>query len=143
MEKAEKTIRDVAAAVLIRDGKILIAQRPKGDILAGYWEFPGGTVEQGETPESCLKREFREEFDLDITIESFLGAHLHYYPHSPVHLHVYLASWRGGQLNCKVHADYRWVTIRELCRFEFSRADQPFVERLQQGELPFFHATRG
>jgi len=142
MEKQEKKIKNVAAAVLIHEGKILIAQRPGRDLLAGRWEFPGGTVEQGETLENCLKREFREEFDLDIMTGPFMGAHLHHYLHGPVRLHVYFASWQGGKLNCKVHGDYRWVTTKELCQFEFSQADKPFVERLQEKGLPFFPSQK-
>jgi len=142
MEKHEKMIKDVAAAVLVHEGKILIAQRPREDFLAGRWEFPGGAVEWGETPENCLKREFREELDIDTTIGDFMGTHLHHYPHGPVRLHVYLASWQGGQLNCSVHEACRWVTVQELHQFEFSQADQPFVERLQKEEIPFFYAEK-
>jgi len=130
--KSGKMIKNVAAAVCIHEGKILIAQRPKGDPLAGQWEFPGGSLEQGETPEDCLQRELREELDLDITVGSLMGVHLHHYPHASVRLHVYLASWKGGQPNCKAHEACRWVTTQELHQFEFSQADRPFVKRLQE-----------
>ena len=138
MERQDGVSKNVAAAVLVHQDKILIAQRPKDDFLAGRWEFPGGTLEQGETPEICLQREFREELDIEITIGPFMGEYLYHYPHGSVHLHVYLASWQGGQLNCKVHDAYRWVTVQELCHFEFSQADQPFVECLLKKGVSFF-----
>jgi 8-oxo-dGTP diphosphatase len=88
---------DVAVGVLIRpDGDILLGQRPEGKPYAGYWEFPGGKVEPGESILSALKREFLEELGIDIkTATPWCGVE-HRYPHAHVHLHFYLCyAWYG------------------------------------------------
>lgn len=69
-----RKIIKVTAAILENDGRILIAQRKSSDHLSGKWEFPGGKIEHGETPEECLARELKEEFDIYVTIGDFLGS---------------------------------------------------------------------
>ncbi|MHB1654171.1 MAG: (deoxy)nucleoside triphosphate pyrophosphohydrolase [Desulfitobacteriaceae bacterium] len=64
----------MGAAIILKDNKILIAQRAPGENLAGKWEFPGGKIEPGETPQECLKREISEEFDVDIEVLDYFGA---------------------------------------------------------------------
>lgn len=65
-------MKQVTAAVIEKDGRVLIAQRKTGDALAGKWEFPGGKLEPGETPEACLRRELREEFGVETEIGDFI-----------------------------------------------------------------------
>ena len=74
-----KKIISVVAAAIEKDGKIFCAQRPEGKSLGGYWEFPGGKLEQGETPEEALIREIKEEFDSEIEIVSFINEASHEY----------------------------------------------------------------
>jgi len=92
---------DVAVGILIQAGEVLMAQRPEGKPYAGYWEFPGGKVEIGESVLSALLREFNEELGIDIVAEQtepwccceFV------YPHAHVRLHFYLCrEWRGNPL---------------------------------------------
>ena len=64
----------VTAAMLVKDDKIIIARRGPDDKLADKWEFPGGKIEINETPEQCLKREMKEEFDIDVSVEEYLGS---------------------------------------------------------------------
>ena len=64
----------VTAAILAKDNKIIIAKRGPNDRLANKWEFPGGKVEINETPEQCLKREMKEEFDIDVSVGEYLGS---------------------------------------------------------------------
>ena len=66
-------MKNVTAAILINDGKILIAKRGQRDKLPNKWEFPGGKVEEGETPEECLKREMYEEFQIEVVVGEYLG----------------------------------------------------------------------
>jgi 8-oxo-dGTP diphosphatase len=128
-------MKQVTAAILINDGLILIAKRKALDSLGGRWEFPGGTVEDGESPEECLKREMYEEFQILVSIGEYLGESEYHYDHDWIRLLAYRACWESGDIVAKVHADYRWVSREELSNYFFSPADQIFVERLIDGEI--------
>jgi 8-oxo-dGTP diphosphatase len=125
----------VTAAILERDGKIIIAQRKSSDHLSGKWEFPGGKIEAGETPEECLARELKEEFDIDVTVGEYLGSHVHHYDHISIKLMAFRASWLSGAITMNDHKAYRWITIDELGKFDFASADVPFVEMLSTGSI--------
>ncbi len=133
-----KEIVQVTAAVLEKDGKYFIAQRKlfldgrkREDPLSGKWEFPGGKIEPGETPEECLARELKEELGIEVTVHEYLGSTVHHYDHISIELMAYRATWVGGAITVKDHHDYRWVSADELDRFEFLPADIPFVEMLK------------
>jgi 8-oxo-dGTP diphosphatase len=128
-------MKTVTAAILVHEGKILIARRGKGDRLAGKWEFPGGTVEEGETPEVCLRRELKEEFDIEIEVGLFIGESVYHYGHGSIRLLGFLSRWCSGRLICRVHDRYAWVLVLQLREYEFSPADVPFVEGLLQGDI--------
>ncbi len=125
-----KNIIKVTAAILEKDGKIIIAQRKINDHLSGMWEFPGGKIEPGETPEQCLGRELMEEFDIDVNIGEYLGSNIHHYDHISIELMAYRASWVSGIITMNDHNAYRWVTIEQLDTFDFAPADIPFVDML-------------
>jgi 8-oxo-dGTP diphosphatase len=125
----------VTAAILEKDGRIIIAQRKRSDHLSGLWEFPGGKIEPGESPEACLARELLEEFGIDATIGEHLGSNLHHYDHISIELMAYRAVWSDGTLAMNDHDDYRWVTVDELTGFDFSPADIPFVDLLKTGRI--------
>ncbi len=78
-----QTVKDVVAAILIKDNKMLIAQRAASDPLAGLWEFPGGKVEEGESPEQSLVREMREEFCIEVEVVEFFASSLFTYEKGP------------------------------------------------------------
>jgi len=125
----------VTAAILEKDGRIIIAQRKSSDHLSGKWELPGGKIEPGETPEECLARELKEEFDIDVIIGEFLGSNVHHYDHISIELMAYRASWVGGTISMNDHKAYRWVTVDQLSDFEFAPADVPFVKMLYAGSI--------
>ncbi|MCL6638395.1 MAG: 8-oxo-dGTP diphosphatase MutT [Firmicutes bacterium] len=125
----------VTAAILTKDGKVLIARRPADDPLAGKWEFPGGKIEAGESPEECLRREMREEFKVDVSVGKFFGASKYRYEHAAIHLMAYLARWEKGEFDPVSHPEYRWVRIDELDRYDFAPADKPLVEKLRQNGI--------
>ena len=125
----------VTAAILEKDGRIIIAQRKSTDHLAGKWEFPGGKIETGESPEACLARELNEEFHIDVSIGEYLGSIVHHYDHISIELMAYRTFWDGGKINSTDHKDYKWATIDELEQYDFAPADQPFVEKLRRGEI--------
>lgn len=130
-----KDLIKVTAAILEKDGRIIIAQRKSKDHLAGKWEFPGGKIETGETPEECLARELNEEFNITVSVGDFLGSNIHHYDHISIELMAFRTFWVGGEINSTDHKDYKWMTIDELDQFDFSPADQPFVEKLRRGEI--------
>ena len=125
----------VTAAILEKDGRIIIAQRKARDHLAGKWEFPGGKIGGGEAPEECLARELNEEFEIEVSIGDYFGSNIHHYDHISIELLAYRALWDGGKINSTDHKDYKWVTIDELDQFDFAPADQTFVEKLRSGEF--------
>jgi 8-oxo-dGTP diphosphatase len=132
---AMTTLVQVTAAIIFTDGNILIAQRHSNDRLAGLWEFPGGKIEVGETPEQCLKRELQEELEMDAVIGKYLGSSFYDYDHISIELMAYRAFWRGGTLRLVSHQTCRWVTPDQLADFPFTPADVPFVQRLANGEI--------
>ena len=120
---------------MILDGRILIAKRNADDKLPNKWEFPGGKVEDGETPEQCLRREMREEFQIDVEIGEYLGESVYHYGHGSIQLLAYRTFWKSGVISPKDHDDFRWVSQDELKNYDFAPADIPFVEQLRRGEI--------
>ena len=124
---------DVTAAILTQAGRVLIARRKPGASQAGMWEFPGGKVRPGETPEECLKREVREELSLDIAVGTLLGESIHAYADQSIRLLAYCACIEAGEPVLNDHAEVEWVRFDELGRFTFCAADRPFVRMLEEG----------
>ncbi len=124
----------VCAVVMMDiDGRILIAQRPKGKSMAGLWEFPGGKIERGETPERALIRELHEELNIDTT-ESCLAA-LTFASHSYDDFHllmpVYVCRKWDGTLRAKEGQLLKWVTIEELKDYPMPPADLPLIAMIR------------
>jgi 8-oxo-dGTP diphosphatase len=130
-----KKIVKVTAAILVKHGKIIIAQRKSSDRLSGKWEFPGGKIEPGETPEQCLSRELKEEFDIDVTIGEYLGSNIHHYDHISIDLMAYRASWVSGAIRMNDHKAYHWITVEQIPEFDFAPADIPFADMLRRGQI--------
>lgn len=130
-----KNIIKVTAAILEKDGRIIIAQRKRSDHLSGKWEFPGGKIEPGETPEVCLARELKEEFEIDVAVGNHLGSTVYHYHHISIELMAYRASWVGGTIIMNDHRAYRWVSVDQLTEFDFAPADIPFVDMLRRGQI--------
>ena len=131
MAQSNPIIVTVTAALLIHGDRILIARRPVGDQLAGYWEFPGGKVELGETPRACLKREMYEEFGIQVRIGSFFDQTEYHYDHAAVRLLVFQAEIENGDVQPTAHDAIRWVLPDQMQHFRFAPADRPIVQRLQ------------
>ena len=131
----DANIVEVAAALIFRDGKLLIAQRHANSHLGGLWEFPGGKREPGETYEECLAREIREELGVEITIGTCFSEISHAYPEKHVHLKFFLAQLTAGEpqpLDC---AALKWVSTEELDAFEFPAADEQLLAKLKKERL--------
>lgn len=124
----------VTAAIIERDGKILIAKRGKDDPLKDKWEFPGGKVEPDETPEECLQRELEEELGVVTEIGEFIFSRKHEYSHIAIDLLVYRAHHVSGQFAALDHAEIKWVAPRDLGKYDFPEADAPIVEMLMKAD---------
>ena len=121
----------VTAAIIIRNGHVLIAQRRPDDAMGGKWEFPGGKIEQGETPQACLQRELREELGIVADVHDLFAVNTHDYADRKIELSAYTAGIRSGDITLHEHSDARWVAIDQLRQFDMCDADWPFVEKLQ------------
>jgi len=125
---------EVAAAVIEnREGRILIARRKPEITLGGYWEFPGGKIENGESPAICAARELHEEMDVHIETGDILTETVHDYGNGKVvHLIAVRAILLGGHMSLHDHDDIRWVTIAEMSDYLFAPADECIVEKLRE-----------
>lgn len=123
---------EVTAALIRSGNRILIARRPSQDELAGLWEFPGGKLEAGESPEECLAREIQEELAITISVGEFFADTIYKYPDKVVHLMAYWADWTEGELKPHVHDGLVWSSSAELREYIFAPADRPIVEKLMK-----------
>jgi 8-oxo-dGTP diphosphatase len=121
----------VTASIILRDDRVLIAQRPPADKLAGKWEFPGGKIEAGETPQECLKREIREEFDVVIEVLDFFAESVYAYESGTIKLLAFWCRWLAGDFTLKVHSRIVWADYEELEHYDYAPADIPLVEKLK------------
>ena len=128
--------RDIAAALVWRGSRLLIARRPEEGLLGGLWEFPGGKVEPGETPAEAARREVREELGIDVEILGKTAAIEHAYSHFRITLHLFHARWTGGEIErLETEADSpRWVLPPELARYACPAANTAVIRRLVLGE---------
>ena len=111
-----------------------MVRRGPGRSHAGMWEFPGGKLEDGETPEQCLIREVREELCVDIAIVSHFHDTLYQYGTGKILLKFYLACITGGVMEWNVHHDVRWVEAERILAYDLLPADIEVVEKLVDHE---------
>ena len=126
------TVIEVAAGLIHRDGRYLIARRKAGVHLAGYWEFPGGKREAGETLEECLRRELREELNVHVGRPVPYRVVRHEYPEKVVELHFFRCAIESGEAEALDCAELCWVLPEEFPRFKFPPADGVILESLQR-----------
>ena len=125
-------MKDVTAAIITLEDKVLLTRRAPGEKHAGGWEFPGGKVEPGESPETCLRRELLEELEIETIIGEKLTESIHTYETGAIRLLAYRATILSGSLQLHVHDEYQWVSTAELTQFELLPADVPIAEFLQK-----------
>ena len=124
----------VLAAVLEKDGRWLIAKRRKGDRFAGFWEFPGGKLEPGETPAECLARELSEELGIRVRVGTCLGTVRSSTPGFAIKLTAYRVTHQSGSIRLQDHEEVRWVSPEELGHYTLTKPDRILVARLLAGE---------
>lgn len=123
----------VVAAVIERDGLVLLCQRRPTDRHPGKWEFPGGKVEPGETTEECLRRELREELDVEAVAGLILGETRHDYEDLSVDLVFVAVSSISREPRNLCFAEVRWVPLESLVSYDLLEADREMASRLSLG----------
>ena len=121
---------EVAAGLVFRDGKLLVTRRSAGAHLAGLWEFPGGKRDAGETIQRCIRRELKEECDLDVRVGEHLIDVTHTYTHLRVTLRCYHCQAGPGRVRKIGCDDAKWVLPREIPAFPLPAADVRILQAL-------------
>jgi 8-oxo-dGTP diphosphatase len=122
----------VVAAVIFHNGKVLCVQRAKHkfEYLSLKYEFPGGKIEENEEKEEALKREIKEELDLDISIEKEIIEVYYEYPDFAITMYAFKCDSIGSNLQLREHVDYKWLPLDRLDTLDWAGADIPIVQKL-------------
>jgi len=122
----------VSAGVIFKKGYVYIQKRKAKGLMGGLWEFPGGKIESGETEEECLRREIKEELNINIRIGKKIMTHRHSYTRFRVTLHVFQCQLHSGKLSPTACDDWKWVKPEELVQFPFPAANVKIIKFLNK-----------
>jgi 8-oxo-dGTP diphosphatase len=129
-------MKRVVAALIEKDGKLLICQRTRHQTMPLKWEFPGGKIEEGEQPRDALRRELEEELGITSTIGDEVARIQHEYPNGGmVELRFYVVREFSGEIENRIFREIRWAAPKELPKFDFLEADLTLVKDLAAGKL--------
>ena len=129
-------LRFVAAALIVRDGQLLIGQRRPDQIMALKWEFPGGKIEAGESPQQALARELHEELGIQAVIGRAITRIRHNYRHGgAVDLQFFAVREFTGEIQNQIFNEVRWVKLTDLPEYDFLAADLGLIRDLAEGKL--------
>lgn len=123
-------MKQVAAAIAVENGKVLVTRRAAGQKLAGYWEFPGGKLEQGEDVASCIVRELREELGVWSTAGEVITTSEYAYPGGAISLIAIGVKLHSTEFDLTVHDDHAWIALEELLKLNLAPADIPIGKEL-------------
>jgi mutator protein MutT len=130
-------MKRVVAAVIEKEGKLLVCQRTRHQTMPLKWEFPGGKIEEGEQPRDALRRELEEELGIHATIGDEIARLEHIYPNgSSVELRFFIVREYGGDLENRIFRDLQWSNPQDLPSYDFLEADASLVKDLASGKLP-------
>ncbi len=133
---AGPALRFVAAALIVRDGEVLIGQRRRDQPMALQWEFPGGKIEAGESPEQALARELDEELGIHATIGPRVIRIRHNYRHGgAVDLQFFAVREFSGEIENRIFQQVRWTRLEDLPAYDFLAADRDLIRDLAAGKL--------
>jgi len=121
----------VACAIIELEGKVLCTQRSESMDMPLKWEFPGGKIDAGESPEECLKRELIEELGVEASVGQALAATTHHSPSFTVTLYPFICEIVSGKITLHEHKAMVWLPIEELHRLNWAEADWPVIEEMQ------------
>ena len=130
LTRGERPI-EVAAGLVFRAGKLLLAQRPLASHLGGLWEFPGGKREAGESFEQCLRRELAEELGILAQVREMVEELTHHYPGRSVRLKFFRCRWLRHEPRAILCRDWAWIGPAQLADYTFPGADARLLEKLR------------
>ncbi len=129
-------MKRVVAALILKDGRILVCQRTRHQTMPLKWEFPGGKIEQGEQPRDALHRELDEELGIDATIGKEVSRIRHHYKTgNSVELRFHVVHEYRGEIENRIFRDVRWAQRSELPSYDFLEADFALVKDLAEGRI--------
>lgn len=131
----KRTVKVVGAVSINEQGEILCALRSPRMSQPNVWEFPGGKIEEGESPEESLIREIKEELDCTVEVYELIEEVVHEYLNIIVHLLTYKTEIVAGAPTAKEHAELKWMTLEKLRSLHWAPADIPTVEALLAGKV--------
>lgn len=126
---------NVTCAIIVKDDKILVAQRSESMKLPLKWEFPGGKVEENEDEIECIKREIKEEINIEIEVVKKLSSSIYDYGTFKINLIPFIANHISGEIKLSEHKDYKLLDKNELLNLDWAEADLPIVDEFLKLEL--------
>lgn len=127
---------EVVAAIIVKDHKVFATQRGYGE-WKDFWEFPGGKIDAGETPEEALCREIKEELDTEIAVGELFTTINYDYPTFHITMHCYLCTIENGSLTLLEHEAAKWLSLEQLDSVTWLPADLLVIAELQKSCIPF------
>jgi A/G-specific adenine glycosylase len=131
-KRRETPRHHIAVGVIRKDGRILITRRKEDGLLGGLWEFPGGKVENGETPEEACRREIAEEVNLSVEVGALVARVDHAYTHFKVSVDVFECAYGGGSIALNGPTDHRWILLEEAEEYAFPALNHKIFEKLRR-----------
>ena len=129
-------MKRVVAALIVKDGKVLVCQRTRHQTMPLKWEFPGGKIEEGEQPRDALRRELDEELGITATIGDEVARIRHEYPNGGmVELRFYIVREHKGEIENRIFRDIQWSECKDLLSYDFLEADLTLVNDLVAGKF--------
>lgn len=123
-------ITQVLCGLILKEHQILICRRKPEKSLGGYWEFPGGKLEEGETYEECLARELQEELNLMVKVKNHFKTVIHQYDQKTIELISYICEIEYAEIILVDHDQIEWIEVQELLKWNLAPADIPIAEAL-------------
>ena len=135
-QNGSPVMKQVVAALILKDGKVLVCQRTRHQSMPLKWEFPGGKIEDGEQPRDALRRELEEELGIDAQIGEEVARIRHDYKNGgAVELRFYVVNEYAGEMENRIFRDVRWAKRSELPSYDFLEADLELVKDLATGKI--------